>query len=126
MLADERRKLDWIRAQLPSASQQVFFDVAACGPLPRCSVATLARCLEAELTRGREALCCDRQFLDAIERWRQRLARWLGARPRELLFTTGSDDAIATVLGGRCWREDEEIITSTHERAGGLFAKRFA
>ncbi len=95
-----------VRAQFPILSRQVngkpliYLDSAASAQKPRAVVEAMVAAIEggyANVHRGLHTLA--NETTDAFEQARDRVARFIGCTPTEIVFTKGATEAIN--LGGR-------------------------
>ncbi len=60
----------------------------------------------------------------AVEQARDQVAATFGARPREVVLTSGATEAIATVVDGAAARGDHQVLTAVEHSAVRLAAER--
>jgi cysteine desulfurase len=60
----------------------------------------------------------------ALEEAREQVAAWLGARPREVVFTSGATEAINAATHGACARAGERVVATAVEHSAVLESSR--
>jgi isopenicillin-N epimerase len=58
---------------------------------------------------------------DAVPRFTARVARFLGAGPDEIAFTSGTTEAMNYIANGLDLAPGDEILTTKHEHLGGIY-----
>ena len=121
---------DRVREDFPALSQEVnghpltYLDSAATSQKPRVVTEALAHYWahdNANVHRGIHEL--SRRATDAYEGARAKVARWIGAEPAELVWTSGTTESInlvATAWGLDNVSEGDEIVLTTLEHHSNI------
>ena len=119
--------LSALREDFPLCAQRpelVYLDSAATSQKPRRGVEALGRCYEtlnANVHRGAYRLAAE--ATEAYEEARRRLARFLNAEPKEIVFvrnTTEAMNLVAYAWGLRNLKEGDEVLVTEMEHHAGL------
>lgn len=117
--ASGRELWDFVRQQAVVDQGVAWFDTAASGP-------SLMRVLIEEY-RQREARSrhplryAESNNGAAVRDLADTIGSFLGAQADELAFTSGASAALGLVANGLDFVADDEIVTTTHEHAAGLY-----
>jgi selenocysteine lyase/cysteine desulfurase len=104
-----------IRDDFPMLSEWNHFNCGGMAPLSKSVGAELLRVPTAVANEGPlKLLAHDESFL-GIETARATVARFIGADPDEIAFTTQFSTGVNIVIEGMPWREGDEIIVTDQE-----------
>lgn len=104
-----------IRDDFPMLQHWTHFNCGGMAPLSTLVGAELLRVPQAVITEGPARLLAhDEEFL-GIETARATIARFMGADPAEIAFTTQFSTAINIVVEGLNWEPGDEIILTDQE-----------
>lgn len=95
------------RRAVPAARSGVYFNHAACAPLPEPVVAAVEGFLHEARQQGSVDFA---GWLALRERARERAAALLGARPAEVAFTTSTSQGLITVAEGLALAPGDRIV----------------
>lgn len=118
--ASGRELWDFVRQQAVVERGLTWLDTAASGP-------SLLRVLIEEYrqreARSRNPLRYGQAAYasPALQEFVGAIAAFLGAQPDELTFTSGATQALGLVANGLDFVADDEIVTTTHEHAAGIY-----
>lgn len=104
-----------IRDDFPSLAGWTYLNCGGMAPLPREVGAELLRIPQAVIAEGPLRLQAHDEAFLGIEAARATLARFVGADPDEIAFTTQFSTAVSLVVEGLDWRQGDEIITTDQE-----------
>jgi cysteine desulfurase / selenocysteine lyase len=111
---------DWagIRAGFPSVQTLTFLNSATFGQLPLAGEEAIAR----HLARRREFACTDfLAWFSDLDELRAKLGRLIGCTPEDIAFMPNASWALAHLLNGLDWREDDEVVTVEGEFPNHLY-----
>lgn len=104
-----------IRHDFPMLAQCTYFNCGGIAPLATSVGAELLRVPQAIIEHGpAKMLVRDDDFL-GIERARATLAKFIGAEPDEIAFTTQFSTAVNIVVEGLPWQPGDEVIVTDQE-----------
>ncbi|MBI3983716.1 cysteine desulfurase [Candidatus Microgenomates bacterium] len=107
---------------------KIYLDYAAATPIDRRVLAVMAPYWDERFYNPAALYQPAREVKRDLERARAKIAKWLGARPSEILFTAGATESINLALRGSIHSGRDELIVSAIEHeavlaAAGLKAK---
>lgn len=104
-----------IRDDFPMLAHCTYFNCGGIAPLSTSVGAELLRVPTAIIERGPwRMLTHDEDFL-GIETARSKLAKFIGAEPDEIAFTTQFSTAVNIVVEGLPWKPGDEVIVTDQE-----------
>jgi selenocysteine lyase/cysteine desulfurase len=107
--------LDPIRKDFPTLAHWTYLNCGGMAPLPESVGAEWLRVPQAVVAEGPLRLQAhDEEFLQ-IEAARATIARFIGADPDEIAFTTQFSTAMNIVVDGLPWQAGDEIIVTDQE-----------
>jgi selenocysteine lyase/cysteine desulfurase len=104
-----------IRDDFPMLAHYTHFNCGGMAPLSTSVGAELLRLPTAVIEQGPARLLARDDDFIGIERARATLAKFMGADPDEIAFTTQFSTAINIVVEGLAWEEGDEVIVSDQE-----------
>jgi isopenicillin-N epimerase len=63
----------------------------------------------------------DHMMGEAVPKFMARVAAFVGAKPDELAFTSGTTEAMNYIANGLDLRRGDEVVTTKHEHLGGIY-----
>ena len=113
--AQKTRPIGSIRGDFPMLANCTYFNCGGIAPLSNAVGAELLRVPQAVIANGpAKMLSRDDEFL-GIERARATLAKFVGADPDEIAFTTQFSTAVNIVVEGMAWQPGDEVIVTDQE-----------
>ncbi len=98
--------------EFPVRKSLVYFNHAAVAPLPR----RVAEAIAAHNENARDRGAVDwRRWYAAIEQTREKVARFLGARPGEIAFLPNTSWGLNLVAQAFAWKEGDNVVTDDME-----------
>ena len=104
-----------IRDDFPMLAEWRHFNCGGMAPMPNSVGAELLRVPTAVINDGPLQLLAHEESFLGIETARANLARFLGADPDEIAFTTQFSTAVNIVFEGFPWREGDHFIVTDQE-----------
>jgi selenocysteine lyase/cysteine desulfurase len=106
-----------IRAQFPLLSEVTYLEHSATGPLslPVRQAAAEALAMQAEGSRGVPRLQAEVPVL------KDKIARLIGASPREIALVRNTAEGLSIVAGGIRWREGDCVVTDNIEFPANVY-----
>ena len=118
--AQQRTKLDTVRAQIPCLAQYVPMNVGTSGPLPRVAVEAMVSTAKAELNCGRHLPNQFPELRERKESLRRAFGRIINAPAGSIALTHHTTDGMNIAAHAFQWRPGDEVITTTIEHVSGL------
>src|SRR4051812_13253699 len=121
--------VEQIRADFPMLAQKqhgkplIYFDSAATNHKPQVVIDTLNRLYTSAYGKPQENHIYSREMTKAVEETRSKVAKFLGASSREIVFTSGcteSTNIIAQGFGRALLQEGDEIIIPASEHHANI------
>jgi cysteine desulfurase/selenocysteine lyase len=110
-----------LREQFPVLSSCIYLDSASTSPTPRCAVEAMeAYFFKFGANYGRGAYNLARQTTETFEKTREQLGDFLGVPAEQVVFTRNTTESINLVARGICWKEGDEVITTSLEHHANL------
>lgn len=109
-----------LREDIPALESCVYLNTGASGPSPR---RVLEAANESLVEHQYEAPCGDGMYeyaSTALEDARERIARFIGARPAELAFTQSTVDGINRVATAIDWNPGDVVVRTDLEHPAGV------
>jgi selenocysteine lyase/cysteine desulfurase len=106
------------RDLFPVTQRFAYLNHASVGALPRPVTLAMNRFVEERSLRGSEALI---EWDHDIERVRRAAARFLGAQPEEIIFTSSISHGLNIVAAGLDWRPGDNLICAETEFTANIY-----
>ena len=98
-----------------------YLDSASVCPPPRQTVeAMTAFYYKHPLNYGVGVFRLSEEIRSKVDRARKTIAEFIGASPREIVFTKNTTEAINTVVQGLSWRQGDSVVLTTLEHQSNL------
>ncbi|MEM4188613.1 MAG: cysteine desulfurase [Candidatus Hadarchaeum sp.] len=116
------KSVDEVRAEIPFLRTGIIYlDNAATTPTPEPVIeAMLSYYHEFSANVGRGLHRATRRATEEFEAAREKIARVIGAKPEEIIFTRNTTEAINIVARGLNWKSGDKVITSLFEHHSNL------
>jgi L-cysteine/cystine lyase len=121
-MGSEAEKLDEIRDQLPALKRIAFLNTGSCGPMPRVVADSMAEAARHEFEQGRANVADYIAFQDVIQQVRAAQARLFGVGSESIALTHNTTEGMNIITWGIEWQPGDEIVTTTLEHEGSLYA----
>lgn len=115
-----RELWDFARQQAVIEPGLAWLNTAEAGPSLRRVLIEEFRHRES-LSRNRDAYVQAQYQGDNLQQYLREVAGFIGALPEELTFTASATAAMSLLAAGLDFVADDEILTTTHEHAGGIY-----
>ncbi len=114
--------VDEVRAEIPFLQTGIIYlDSAATTPTPRPVIdAMLEYFHEFSANVGRGLHCATKMATEAFEATREKIAKIIHAKPKEIAYTKNTTEAINIIAQGLKWRKNDKIITTILEHHSNL------
>jgi len=106
------------RRLFPVTRQYAYLNHAACSPMAQPGLDALARYWEAQSTMG---VLCEPEYFPIIDVAREKMARLIGAEPREVGWVQNTSNAANMVAHGLPWREGDNVIAIRGEFPANIY-----
>ena len=105
-----------VREDIPLLQKVIYLDSAATTPKPRQVVKAMEEYFfEYCANVGRGAHSLAQKSTEEYEKTREKIAKFLNVKPKEIIFTKNCTEAINIVASGLNWKENDKIIVSNIE-----------
>ncbi|MFQ5914857.1 MAG: aminotransferase class V-fold PLP-dependent enzyme [Nitrospinota bacterium] len=110
-----------VRSEFPVLKQCVYFDHAACSPIPLRVFQAIKVYNETVMETGGADLA---PWMNKVEGIRIRVASLIGAKPAEIAFTANTSQGILAVANGVPWRKGDNCIIGDIEFPANVYPWR--
>ena len=126
---DDERLWDAVRPQYFIEDGLNYLNTGTCGPTLRAAYDAACRNLFAMGSNYSKAFRAN-MMGEAVPTFIARVARFVGAKPDEVAFTSGTTESMNYIANGLDLKPGDEILTTRHEHFGGIYpwllkAKRY-
>jgi L-cysteine/cystine lyase len=111
-------KVEAVRAAMPAARREGYFNAGTNGPLPAAVIETLVAAARREYEQGRIGPGLYEGLKEDWQRARERIASIFGADADEIALTRSTTDGVNIALHGLDWEPGDEIVTTSLEHPG--------